>query len=295
MAPRTRSNKHETRYGAKCRVHDCQRPKIDSSQACEQHQPEWQKYLQSHSPENLSGVRRMLRRPGENLPWESNIERNLQPHDQDAPEYQRKNYFSPNRFYCVETICAPCGIVIAWTKFAKSESPTHILNFLANVYPSEESRPDYICIDKACQVLRTCINNGSWEEWQKTSRFIVDTYHYRNHSTDDTLCRKWCNPAPTDGSAPNLVIPTVDNNGQPCLKRAFNTQACEQLNAWLGGFESILKRMVPGNFDWFLHTMLFYHTRYVRKKQDKKRENADNEDEGEGDRDGDRDEFDNDS
>jgi hypothetical protein len=57
-----------------------------------------------------------------------------------------------------------------------------------------------------------------------------------------------------------------------------NKQACEQLNAWLGGFESILKRMVPGNFDWFLHTMLFYHTRYVLKKQLKKRENVDNND-----------------
>jgi hypothetical protein len=41
------------------------------------------------------------------------------------------------------------------------------------------------------------------------------------------------------------------NHGEPIL------QACEQLNAWLSGFENILKRMVPGNFDWFLHTMLF--------------------------------------
>ena len=284
---------HETQYGAICRVRDCQRPKKHPSQACEQHQPEWQKYIQSHSRENLSGVRRMLRRPGETLPWQSNTQRNVQHHDQDVPENQQKNYFSPNRFYCVETICAPCGTVIAWTKFAKSESPTHILNFLANVYPSEESRPDYICIDKACLVLHSCISNRSWQEWKKTSRFIVDSYHYKNHSPDDKLCEKWCNPAPTDGSAPNLVIPAVDKNGQACLKRAFNTQACEQLNAWLGGFESILKCMVPGNFDWFLHTMLFYHTRYVLKKQDKKREYADNEDDGEsGDDDGDKFDFD---
>ena len=34
----------------------------------------------------------------------------------------------------------------------------------------------------------------------------------------------WCNPAPTDGSAPNLVIPAVDKKGWPCLKQAFNTQ-----------------------------------------------------------------------
>jgi hypothetical protein len=39
------------------------------------------------------------------------------------------------------------------------------------------------------------------------------------------------------------------------------------LNAWLGGYESILKRMTPGNFNWFLHSMLFYHTQRVLKKQ----------------------------
>ena len=47
----------------------------------------------------------------------------------------------------------------------------------------------------------------------------------------------------------------------------FNTQACEQLNSWLGGFESILKRMTQTNFNWFLHVMLFYHTQQVLAKQ----------------------------
>jgi len=154
------------------------------------------------------------------LPWQSNvnIQRNVQPHDQNAPEPVQKNYFSPNHFYCVETICAPCGAVIAWTKFDKSESPTHILNFLASVYPSQESGPDYICIDKGCQMLCACISNRSWDEWQKTSRFIVDTYHYNSHCVSDMLCCTWCNPSPTDGSAPNLVIPAVEKNGQACLK-----------------------------------------------------------------------------
>ncbi|KAF8234056.1 hypothetical protein L208DRAFT_1096340, partial [Tricholoma matsutake] len=51
------------------------------------------------------------------------------------------------------------------------------------------------------------------------------------------------------------------------------SQACEQLNAWLGGYESILKRMTPGNFNWFLHTMLFYHTGHVINKQTRKASN----------------------
>ena len=55
------------------------------------------------------------------------------------------------------------------------------------------------------------------------------------------------------------------------------------MNAWLGGFESILKRMTPNKFNWFLHSMLFYHTRYVIKKQEKaKHHEQEKEDEGEG-------------
>ena len=44
-------------------------------------------------------------------------------------------------------------------------------------------------------------------------------------------------------------------------------QACEQLNGWIGGFDSILKQMTQTNFNWFLHVMLFYHTQNVLNKQ----------------------------
>lgn len=42
--------------------------------------------------------------------------------------------------------------------------------------------------------------------------------------------------------------------------------------------------MTPSNFDWFLHTMLFYHTKYViqrqkSKKDIKTRQAEENEDE----------------
>ena len=98
----------------------------------------------------------------------------------------------------------------------------------------------------------------------------MDSYHYINHCTTDYLCCKYCNPAPLNGSAPNLVEIVEDKNGQSHYKRAFNTQASEQLNACIGGFESILKRMAVGNFNWFLHTMLFVHTeRVIEKKKQK--------------------------
>ncbi|KAF8994117.1 hypothetical protein BDQ17DRAFT_1401457 [Cyathus striatus] len=176
-----------------------------------------------------------------------------QPHDESDTNIPKKShYFGASRYYCVETICAPCGAVIAWTKFVKSESTTNILKFLEDVFPDEELRPDYICIDKACKLLQTAVANGSWVDWFKSSCFVVDGYHYTNHCSDDYLCRKWCNPAPQDGSAPNLVYIAQDRNGERYHKRAFNTQTCEQLNSWLGS-----------NFNWFIHSMIFYHTQQV--------------------------------
>ncbi|PPQ86498.1 hypothetical protein CVT26_008260, partial [Gymnopilus dilepis] len=265
---------HERNYGPLCRVKNCNNVKIANTQACQNHQAEWKKYKAEHSRAALGGVRRRLQRPDEHVPWQNYAQRAPRRHDNNDDDDEpppRTHFFGPSRYYCVETICAPCGVVIAWTKFDKSESPTNILQFISDVYPHEQTRPAYICIDKACRVLRTAITHEErWGHLLETSRFIVDSYHYINHRVSDYLCRKFCNPAPLDGSAPNLVKTVVDKFGNRALARAFNTIACEQLNAWLGGFESILKRMTPGNFDWFLHVILLYHTIQVIQKQERK-------------------------
>ncbi|KIK05244.1 hypothetical protein K443DRAFT_91551, partial [Laccaria amethystina LaAM-08-1] len=145
---------------------------------------------------------------------------------------------NPSQFYCVEIMCAPCGLVIAWTKLDKAESSTNILNWLeTTVYPTEESPPVCICID-TCLVLQNAIANGSWDQiWKNTTHLIVDSYHYINHFKTDDICCKWCNLAPLNGSEPNLAVSAVDKVGL--------SNACEQLNAWLDGFDSILKRMTP--------------------------------------------------
>ena len=263
---------HEISFGRRCRVRNCTRLKITGTEACQVHQPEWRKYKLEHSRSAHAGMRRRIQHPDEQMPWNPTRRRTQRSHDDDGNDEPppSPHFFGPSRFYCVETICAPCGVVIAWTKFDKSESPTNILNFITSVYPTPDSLPSYICIDKACRVLRTVIVQNQWRWLLDTTRFIVDSYHYINHRVTDYLCRKWCNPAPQDGSAPNLVKIAIDKKGEEYLARAFNTQACEQLNAWLGGFESILKRMKPENFDWFLHVLLFYHTLQVIKKQEKK-------------------------
>ncbi len=94
---------------------------------------------------------------------------------------------------------------------------------LSTVFPTEESQPSYICIDKACEVLRIVIAHQEWSRFLRSSRLIVDAYHYINHRLLDYLCCRWCNPAPLDGSAPNLVRVAIDDDGNECLQRAFNT------------------------------------------------------------------------
>ncbi|KAF8995016.1 hypothetical protein BDQ17DRAFT_1212775, partial [Cyathus striatus] len=164
------------------------------------------------------------------------------------------------------------------TKFTKSEGPGNINIFLDHVYPTLESHPSYVCIDKACIVLKNAVLNGAWRIWSLTTRFIVDSYHYINHRTTDYTCHKWCNPAPLNGSAPNLVVVENDIHGRPHYKRAFNTQACEQLNAWLGGYQNMLNRITVINFNWTIHALLFIHTQKVIKKQ-LERNNSNQDDE----------------
>ena len=209
---------HERLLARKCLAVGCQADIVPGSRSCHGHMAAYQRHKNSKSQATLSGLCRILQHPNDQQPWQNRQVNRINPaHDQNqgGPEDEvRRHYWSPNRFYCVETICTPCGLVVSWTKFAKSESPTNILNWLQQVYPEQDNRPSYICIDKACQVVRRAVTTGQWEEWKETTRFIVDSYHYVNHQATDFLCQKWCNPAPTDGSAPNLVTQQIGDDGE---------------------------------------------------------------------------------
>ena len=161
---------HKEQHGSKCLVKNCSNEKVTGTQACQQHSEEWKRHDLRVKHRSLPGFRQMTQRRNESLSWVPNEDRQSHPHDVEPADRSRKSYFNAARFYCVETICNPCGVVVGWTKFAKAESPTNILSFLEDVFPTEESRPDYICIDKACLVLRTAIRNGSWERiWKHTT------------------------------------------------------------------------------------------------------------------------------
>jgi len=49
------------------------------TEACEEHQEQWQKYWQEHSHQALAGVRRILQHPREWMPWQATLAKNNQP------------------------------------------------------------------------------------------------------------------------------------------------------------------------------------------------------------------------
>lgn len=181
---------HQDEMGVCCRMKECVRVKVAGTQACVDHQEQWRVYRARYANTSLLGVQRMLRRAQEErqewLPRVADAEGlehdNLEEQEvEEVSGTKYKNYFSAPRFSCVETICAPCGVVIAWRKFAKAEGVAKILRFLEDIYADPSSRPSYIAIDKGCALLKHIVKQGHWPTWEPTTRIIVDSYHYINH------------------------------------------------------------------------------------------------------------------
>ncbi|KAJ7884675.1 hypothetical protein B0H13DRAFT_1628609, partial [Mycena leptocephala] len=107
--------------------------------------------------------------------------------------------------------------------------------------------------------------------WIATTKFIVDAWHYIGHRATGILCRLWCNPAPLNGSQPNLIIIQEDGNGIIRHQtRAFNTETAEQLNSWLNGFESQLRQMSDVNYDFFIHIVMMIYVERVQQRVQQK-------------------------
>src|ERR1700689_4386928 len=112
--------RHEITHGNLCRMRDCDRPKVAPSHTCAIHQNRWRQHIIRHGWQSLLGIRRLIRcSEVERVEWLPHRTRQVQPHDEDEiPERKKDNYFVPPRFYCVETLCAPCDAMHAWTLFA---------------------------------------------------------------------------------------------------------------------------------------------------------------------------------
>ncbi|KAF7360932.1 hypothetical protein MSAN_01123200 [Mycena sanguinolenta] len=185
----------------------------------------------------------------------------------DTPGVQVVHTFKAKYTYCLQTVQLACGYPVGWGKCYRSESPRQVVAILNRIWENHpNSRPSFIAYDDACDLLRHIITQNRNDPWITSTKFIVDAWHYIGHRATDMLCRVWCNPAPKNGSQPDLVVVEQDANGVQHQTRAFNTETAEQLNSWLNGFETQLRHMSDVNYDFFVHVLMMIFAERVDKK-----------------------------
>lgn len=228
-----------------------------------------------------AGVRRIIRRQEERREEQARLNpanpvaAGLQLHPElpalgETPGYRVRHTFAPRSVYCIETLQWACGVPIAWTKCYDSEGTAQVLAFLNWVWDGQ--RPDrprlaFVAFDKACELLRHIMNVQP--EFTDTTRPIVDAWHYIGHRVNDVLCRTWCNPAPADGSQPDLVHEVRDDNGDVHHSRAFNTETAEQFNSWLDCYKYLLEQMTAASHDFVVHCLLLIYTERIEARVEK--------------------------
>lgn len=91
--------------------------------------------------------------------------------------------------------------------------------------------PTHLFYDKACQFLQHLIAQN--DDYFRKVGFPVDLFHAMvKHSEGHEFCNKNCNPT--------KFVDMFDEKNQ-CV---FNSSACEQINAWFGGFGTMCREMV---------------------------------------------------
>lgn len=133
-----------------------------------------------------------------------------------------------------------------------------------------DQRPGYLGFDDACSLFKHIVTSHPNSRWLNTTRFIVDAWHYIGHQSLDVFCRMWCNPAPKNGSQPDLIAVLTDDNGNTHQTRAFNSETSEQFNSWLAGYEAQVRQMSATNYDIFFHSLLLLYSETVQARIEKK-------------------------
>lgn len=116
-------------------------------------------------------------------------------------------------------------------------------------------KPEHIFYDSNCDARQ----QAEKIPWFAGIGMCVDVWHFKNkHKVTHEYCQKHCNPI----QYPELL----DEKG----KWYFNTSVAEQVNAWLGGYLSICREMLPAKYDFFLDEMIrlrnFEHLKKLQRE-----------------------------
>jgi hypothetical protein len=116
-------------------------------------------------------------------------------------------------------------------------------------------KPEHLIYDSNCDAKQQAMAWG--DEFFKDMGMCVDVWHFLNkHKITHEFCQKHCNPA--------MYPEMLNENGE----WYFNMLVAEQTNAWLGGYHSICREMLPAKFSFFLDEMIRLRNIEVLRKLD---------------------------
>ncbi|KAF8972915.1 hypothetical protein BDZ97DRAFT_1912520 [Flammula alnicola] len=154
-----------------------------------------------------------------------------------------KAQFSRRRTHNEQTLVRPCGIIFARATMFGAEAVSNFLVMVQNAFSVPGAKkPEHIFYDTNCLARQQAEKSFPWF---KGIGMCVDVWHFLNkHQTTHKYCQENCNP---------IMYPELlDEFG----KWFFNTSVAEQINAWLQGYHSICREMLPDKFDFFLDEMI---------------------------------------
>jgi hypothetical protein len=155
-----------------------------------------------------------------------------------------KAQFGRCRTHNEQTLVRPCGVIFARATMFGAEAVSNFLIMLKNAFsvPGAQ-KPEHIFYDTNCDARQQA--EKSKDPWFQGIGMCVDARHFRNkHAVMHEYCQLHCNPA----KYPELM--------DALSSWFFNTSVAEQTNAWLGGYHSMCREMLPAKFDFFLDEMI---------------------------------------
>jgi hypothetical protein len=180
--------------------------------------------------------------------------------------------FGRRRTHNDELCVASCGIILGRTTFYGSEAPSavrvcfiqftlsstqftmHMQAFLMDLFPTQRSLPGVIWYDSNCKLYSMLQNDKDpyLRHYFDRCALPVDVFHYKTkHKESDVDCGKNCNPY----KWPELRIDDKEWR--------FNSSAAEQVNAWYGRFQAIVREMQVDRYNFFLNEMVRRRNRLV--------------------------------
>ncbi|KAG6848137.1 hypothetical protein H0H93_003062 [Arthromyces matolae] len=156
--------------------------------------------------------------------------------------------FGRRRTHNEELCVASCGVILGRVTMFGSEAPNGVRAFWMKLFPTKASIPTVMWHDNNCRIVAMIKNDDDpfLRHYFDGCALPVDVFHFMNkHKETDTACGENCNPLIWG----DLLV-TEDKQWR------FNSSAAEQTNAWMGGYQAMVREMSFDRYEFFLDEII---------------------------------------